>query len=140
MTCTHDLAEIDTACEDGFCPLCLAKDVKEIRGRIPKLCDDAIGLYLEYVNQHDQDEQEARESVRGEVSEMLMLDDETSVIYKMNPPVLTSEDLGMLVTLLGDRLSDMHGPPDSLSHSFLQSIHEKLSRLREVKSHGEKTS
>jgi hypothetical protein len=30
MTCSHDIIEMDNACADGMCPLCLATKVKEL--------------------------------------------------------------------------------------------------------------
>ena len=32
--CDHDLAERETACADGMCPQCLAKDNKSLRDTI----------------------------------------------------------------------------------------------------------
>ena len=32
--CDHDLAERETACADGMCPVCLAKDNEELRSTI----------------------------------------------------------------------------------------------------------
>ena len=31
MTCPHDLAERETACADGMCPLCLAADIGRLQ-------------------------------------------------------------------------------------------------------------
>ena len=38
MSCNHDLADMETACADGMCPLCLAAKVRKLR--------DAIELQL----------------------------------------------------------------------------------------------
>jgi hypothetical protein len=32
MTCTHDIIEKDNACADGMCPLCLAAEIKQLKG------------------------------------------------------------------------------------------------------------
>lgn len=31
--CTHDMADMDTACADGMCPLCLARECEELRAK-----------------------------------------------------------------------------------------------------------
>jgi hypothetical protein len=35
--CTHDLAERETACADGMCPLCIAKDAAYYRSRLQEI-------------------------------------------------------------------------------------------------------
>lgn len=38
--CTHDLAERESACADGYCPLCLVADLAELRAGITALSHD----------------------------------------------------------------------------------------------------
>ena len=56
MRCEHDLAERETACVDGYCPLCLririTKLTEAIRGLctygdIPKYIEEALYRILE---------------------------------------------------------------------------------------------
>lgn len=37
MTCTHDLASQETACADGMCPQCLAKELSTLKSDYAKL-------------------------------------------------------------------------------------------------------
>lgn len=37
MTHKHDLAEMETACADGQCPICLANELENLRARIAAL-------------------------------------------------------------------------------------------------------
>jgi hypothetical protein len=38
--CKHDLAEQDTACADGLCPLCLQAEVKRLREGIERVVEE----------------------------------------------------------------------------------------------------
>jgi hypothetical protein len=37
MTCQHNIIEMDNACADGMCPLCLAAKVKELTEAVATL-------------------------------------------------------------------------------------------------------
>ena len=37
MACTHDFVELDAAIADGYCPLCMATELKSIKAELSKL-------------------------------------------------------------------------------------------------------
>ena len=37
--CTHDLAERETACADGMCPICKAAEIERLRAALQSISD-----------------------------------------------------------------------------------------------------
>lgn len=44
MNCQHDLAERETACADGYCPICQAIDLRNLRAERDALKDTIFHL------------------------------------------------------------------------------------------------
>lgn len=42
MKCEHDLAEKETACADGMCPVCLAAEVERLKNRMRIVVEECL--------------------------------------------------------------------------------------------------
>jgi hypothetical protein len=47
MSCEHSLAERETACADGYCPICLAAERESYKETMMSRHDDAVRLRRE---------------------------------------------------------------------------------------------
>jgi DNA repair exonuclease SbcCD ATPase subunit len=61
MTCQHDLAEMETACADGCCPLCMQKELEEAQRNHKQLINEFSDL-ASIIEERDQFKQELAEA------------------------------------------------------------------------------
>ena len=62
--CDHDLAECETMCADGFCPMCMSARIKELEARLTQDPEDARCQLFKQTQQYQAEAEKQRQALQ----------------------------------------------------------------------------